>query len=178
MKNAVIGAGLLLLCTACIFLLLKPSAPERPDPSSTAPSTPKRAGTDNTASSQKQVPPASSKRPEVQHLNMALDLNAPSRTIRDDLITLDGVFQAYQSNFLKEGNPVGLNHEITAALAGQNSLHLAFISSKHKAINARGELCDRWGTPFFFHQLSAGRMQIISAGPDRERGTADDVKIE
>ena len=39
----------------------------------------------------------------------------------------------------------------------------------------RGELIDRWGTPFFFHQLSREFMQVRSAGPDRRHFTADDV---
>ena len=33
----------------------------------------------------------------------------------------------------------------------------------------------RWNTPYFFHQISGKQMEIHSAGPDRVRGTADDV---
>jgi hypothetical protein len=36
-------------------------------------------------------------------------------------------------------------------------------------------LCDRWGTPLRFHQLSGERMEIRSAGPDRKFGTPDDA---
>lgn len=108
---------------------------------------------------------------------MAKDLNAPGKTIQEDLRALEGVFLSWQSNFLKEGNPVGDNREITAALTGQNSLHVAFLAPDHPAINADRELCDRWGTPFFFHQESAAKMGILSAGPDRKRGTADDVLL-
>jgi len=112
---------------------------------------------------------------EETDLNLAVDLNAAGKTIRDDLKTLDGVLQVWQTNFLHTGNPVGTNAEITAALTGHNSLHVAFISPKNPAINREGELCDRWGTPFFFHQLSGTKMEIHSAGPDRKRGTADDT---
>jgi hypothetical protein len=42
-------------------------------------------------------------------------------------------------------------------------------------INARGELVDYWGTPFFFHQLSGTEMEIRSAGPDRVMWTVDDL---
>ena len=125
-----------------------------------------------------QAPPASARvEGPLEELDMAKELNASGKTIRDDLILLDGMFSAWQSNFLKEGNPVGTNAEITAALIGQNPLRLAFVSPKHPSINSAGELCDRWGTPFFFHQLSGFRMEIHSAGPDRKRGTPDDAVI-
>jgi len=114
---------------------------------------------------------------EVNDLNLASDLNAPGKTAMDDLKAIDGVFSVWQTNFLHTGNPVGTNAEITSALTGHNSLHTAFISPKNAAINRNGELCDRWGTPFFFHQLSGTKMEIVSAGPDRKRGTADDVVI-
>ena len=42
-------------------------------------------------------------------------------------------------------------------------------------INARGELIDNWGTPFFFHQVSGTEMEIRSAGPDMKMWTADDL---
>lgn len=114
---------------------------------------------------------------EVNDLDLAPDLNAPGKTIRDDLKALDGVFSVWQTNFLHTGNPVGTNPEITAALTGHNSLRTAFISPKNSAINRDGELCDRWGTPFFFHQLSGTKMEILSAGPDRKRGTDDDAVL-
>ncbi len=104
-------------------------------------------------------------------------LGAPGGDIRHDLEILNAVFVAWQTNFPRDGNPVGENDEITAALAGDNRLHFAFVSPKHPAINARGELCDRWGTPFRFHQLSGTQMEIRSAGPDRKFGTADDVEF-
>jgi hypothetical protein len=76
------------------------------------------------------------------------------------------------------GNPVGLNSEITAALAGQNPKHINFIDpSAGMQVNAKGELVDPWGTPYFFHQLSGSDMEIHSAGPDRVMWTADDLVI-
>ena len=41
----------------------------------------------------------------------------------------------------------------------------------------KGELCDRWGRPFFFHQLSGTKMEIRSAGPARQLWTDDDVVL-
>jgi hypothetical protein len=102
-------------------------------------------------------------------------LNAPGSTIEGDLATLVNVFDAWRSNFPHDGNPVGENAEITAALAGANRLEFALIPRNHPAINTVGELCDRWGTPFRFHQLSGQYMEIRSAGPDRKFGTDDDA---
>jgi hypothetical protein len=74
------------------------------------------------------------------------------------------------------GNPVGTNPEITQALNGNNPKQAKFLSVESGLrINARGELVDYWGTPFFFHQLSGTEMEIRSAGPDRVMWTADDL---
>ena len=91
-----------------------------------------------------------------------------------DLRILNGVFSAYRGA-LREGNPVGENAEITAALRGRNRLGFAFIPNGCPAVDSHGELCDRWGTPYFFHQLSGERMEVRSAGPDHRLWTADDV---
>ena len=174
MKKTALVFFLLVGGAAAVFLLLRPAGRHE------AFAQPAVTGIAPGASRALPLPPGGGGEdlPGLQQLGMAKDLNAPGRTIRDDLIVLDGVFLAYQSNVLKEGNPVGTNSEITAALTGRNSLGLAFLSPRHPAINAAGELCDRWGTPFFFHQVNASRMELFSAGPDRERGTADDVTIE
>lgn len=102
-------------------------------------------------------------------------LNAPGSTITRDLDVLQQLFDAWRTNFPREGNPVGENADITAALLGENRLGLALIPRGHPALNARGELCDRWGTPFRFHQLSGERMEVRSAGPDRRFATDDDA---
>ena len=72
-------------------------------------------------------------------------------------------------------NPVGENEEIVAALQGNNAKGLKFFPAEHRGLSAEGQLLDRWGSPWFFHALSGKRMEIISAGPDREFGTADDL---
>jgi hypothetical protein len=104
---------------------------------------------------------------------LADGLNAPSGDVHSDLRLMNEVFVAYRAA-LRTGNPVGENSEITAALTGRNKLGYAFIAPDNPAINLKGELCDRWGTPYFFHQLSGEKMEIRSAGPDRMLWTADD----
>jgi hypothetical protein len=104
---------------------------------------------------------------------LADELNSPQGDIHADLRIINEVFVAYRGSVRAE-NPVGENAEITAALTGRNRLGFAFIPADSPAINAKGELCDRWGSPFFFHQLSGQRMEVRSAGPDRKLWTADD----
>lgn len=106
---------------------------------------------------------------------IAASLNAPGSTVARDLDVVSRIFDAWQSNFPREGNPVGENAEITAALMGENRLGLALIPKDHPAVNAQGELCDRWGTPFRFHQISGTKMEVRSAGPDRKFATEDDA---
>ncbi|HEY5551571.1 MAG TPA: hypothetical protein VIK52_06775 [Opitutaceae bacterium] len=108
---------------------------------------------------------------------LASELNASGGTIERDLLIVDSVFEAFRTNFPGDGNPVGENSEITAALTGRNRLGLQLIPRRHPAINHRGELVDRWGTPFFFHQLSGDVMEIRSAGPDRVMHTSDDAVL-
>jgi hypothetical protein len=84
------------------------------------------------------------------------------------------VFRQFSSTF--GGNPVGTNPEITRALNGGNPKQTQFIRpDSGLRINSNGELVDAWGTPFFFHQLSAKEMEIHSAGPDRVMWTRDDL---
>lgn len=104
---------------------------------------------------------------------LADGLNSPGGDLRSDLRLVNQILIAYRQA-LHAGNPVGENAEITAALTGRNRLGFAFIAADNPAINSKGELCDRWGMPYFFHQLSGEKMEIRSAGPDRRLWTADD----
>jgi hypothetical protein len=104
---------------------------------------------------------------------LADGLNSPAGDIHNDLRLINSIFLAYRSA-VRSGNPVGENAEITAALKGRNRLGFAFIPVGCPAINQKGELCDRWGTPFFFHQISGEQMEIRSAGPDHRLWTSDD----
>ena len=105
-------------------------------------------------------------------------LNQVGGSIERDLGIVDEVLAAWQTNFPGQGNPVGLNVEITASLTGRNKLRLDLIPADHPAINAAGELCDRWGSPFIFHQISGDIMELRSAGPDRVAYTEDDTVFD
>ncbi|GAB5559185.1 MAG: hypothetical protein SynsKO_08320 [Synoicihabitans sp.] len=101
-------------------------------------------------------------------------LNRVGGSINRDLQIVTDILEAWQTNFPNLGNPVGENHEIMTDLMGRNRFRIEFIPPDHPALNDRGELCDRWGTPFMFHQISGTQMEIRSAGPDRELYTDDD----
>jgi hypothetical protein len=115
--------------------------------------------------------------PPAEVSRLADPLNSPAGDIRADLRVVLDLVEGFRTNFPKDGNPTGTNAEITAALAGRNKLRLALIPPNHPAINRDGELCDRWGTPFFFHSESATRMEVRSAGPDKKMWTEDDVVL-
>jgi hypothetical protein len=113
---------------------------------------------------------------DPQSFPLVARLNAADSTIVEDIAAVRQTLEAWRTNFPREGNPVGENSEITAALLGANRLNLVLIPRHHPAVSAAGELCDRWGTPFRFHPLSGEVMEIVSAGPDRRFGTPDDAQ--
>lgn len=151
-------------------------------PAESAPSLPAGATTQTPA-----VPPAAPAAPrsdapaasptEPEGFPGIAELNSPTTSIRDDLILLSNVFASWQTFFPRDGNPWGDTRDITAALSGQNSRRVVLIPPSHPAISKDGELLDRWGTPFQFHQLSGTAMEVRSAGPDRVFYTPDDTVL-
>jgi hypothetical protein len=97
--------------------------------------------------------------------------NLPPETVLQNLRHV-----IHQYDEMCGGNPVGTNPEITAALTGKNPKQINFLAGQPGVlIDAAGELVDAWGTPYFFHQLSATEMEIHSAGPDKIMWTSDDL---
>ena len=72
-------------------------------------------------------------------------------------------------------NPVGTNAEIMKAIMGGNPKSAVLGPPEGQHVNANGELVDRWGSPYFFHQLSKDVMEIRSAGADLKLWTRDDL---
>ena len=101
--------------------------------------------------------------------------SAASPDIRTDLEEVLTALRDFRNNL--GGNPVGTNAEITKTLLGDNLKQIKVPIPTGSRVNARGELCDRWGTPYFFHQLSRDKMEVRSAGPDRQMWTADDRQM-
>ncbi|MEO7932769.1 MAG: hypothetical protein ABIT76_06395 [Chthoniobacterales bacterium] len=74
-------------------------------------------------------------------------------------------------------NPVGTNSEIMAALNGGNPRQARLGPPEGSELNKNGELVDRWGTPYFFHQLSKDTMEVLSAGADKIMWNDDDEMV-
>ena len=72
-------------------------------------------------------------------------------------------------------NPVGTNAEMMQAIMGGNPKGARLGPPEGQSLSDKGELIDRWGTPYFFHQLGKDQLEIHSAGPDRRMGTEDDL---
>jgi hypothetical protein len=103
----------------------------------------------------------------------AARLNAPDGSCREDIDFLELVISQYCKHL--DGNPVGDNAEIAAALRGDNPKGIALLPQEGPFYDSDGRLVDRWGTPYFFHAVARQRMDIVSAGPDREFWTKDDL---
>jgi hypothetical protein len=97
-------------------------------------------------------------------------------TVQGDLTAMAEVLGNFA--LLVKGNdplPLGANEELVAALRGKNAVGLEFVSGESAALNEKGQLVDRWGTPLFFHARARDEVDIRSAGPDQEMWTGDDV---
>lgn len=123
------------------------------------------------------LPPAAREtlRRDSPEAHLADALNQPGGTLQSDVVIVGSLLTAYRSFYPGQGNPVGDNREITATLLGRNPNGIILLPSGHPAVNAQGELCDRWGTPFHFHAESGVKMEVRSAGPDRRFWTPDDA---
>ena len=104
---------------------------------------------------------------------LADGLCSPDGDGRRDVEIVFGVLSYYRSRY---GGFPGAEDNATflSALAGRNPGRLELIPRSHSAVSTKGELLDRWGTPFFFHLVSSQTMEVRSAGPDRAMFTADD----
>ncbi|MFM1559475.1 MAG: hypothetical protein ACKJSK_09195 [Roseibacillus sp.] len=105
---------------------------------------------------------------------LAAQLNDEDASVQDDVAVLEELIRVY-TRFLGTVPAGGLNDEIVNGLLGENPKKLIFIEKGHARINERGELVDRYGTPYDFHPVSGELLEIRSAGPDKIVFTPDDV---
>jgi len=94
------------------------------------------------------------------------DLTLMSRLMENSLLLLKAA----------ANRPLSANEDWADMFRGKNAAREEFLPAQHVALNAQGQLVDRWQTPLFFHALGAGRYEIRSAGPDRQMWTADDLQ--
>lgn len=105
------------------------------------------------------------------------DYARPGTRPEDDLSSLAHAVSNLML-LVKGGAPfrMGANEEFAAALMGKNADKLVFLAPPHPCLNERGQIVDRWKTPLFFHVRDATRIDLRSAGPDKEMWTEDDLQ--
>ncbi|MEI6051172.1 MAG: hypothetical protein WCQ44_00590 [Opitutaceae bacterium] len=165
--------GLLLLLGLLVWWLLPPAS----EPTAALVATPEAVDTRREKNPSAQLSRARVEAVYEAPAALVAELNSPRSTITGDLNLINDLFTNWRINFPRVGHPFGENSEITAALIGDNPLRLPLMPRDHPAINAAGELTDRWGTPFRFHALASDRMEVRSAGPDKIFGTPDDAVL-
>lgn len=108
-----------------------------------------------------------------------VDYGSETTTTEEDLELVESLLGSYFLAAKEQANrfPMGTNREITRVLAGHNPMKHGWIPADHPAINADGELTDRWNRPLHFHGLGAGVFEIRSAGSDGVLFTEDDILV-
>jgi hypothetical protein len=67
------------------------------------------------------------------------------------------------------------NAELAAALRGELPGTRPMVSAEAPVFDDEGRLVDRWGSPLIVHPVGAERLELRSAGPDRQAWTDDDL---
>lgn len=120
-------------------------------------------------------PPVAAPPPVVLH-ESAAELSSlitqPGQSEQERIQYVEKVLYLYRQAL--GGNPSGHNELVVNALLGENEKGAALLPKDCPAIQG-GELVDEWGTPYWFHSVTAKDMEVRSAGPDKELFTADDV---
>ncbi len=123
--------------------------------------------------------PARPTQPDGESSPLAARLHAPDLSPAEDPYLVQELFRQYRSVLQnRPGPPVGDNQDLVRVLTGRNPLGKAPLPPSHPAIDNAGRLLDRWGRPYHVHAVSAGRLDIRSAGPDGRLFTDDDLTTE
>lgn len=137
------------------------------------------------------------KNPEQQASNTVVSLSATATSSQSPQLLGDTILRDYADPKLPPENdltlisrlmdnftllvksaadrPLSANEDWAAAFRGMNPAHERFLPDQSIALNAQGQLVDRWGSPLFFHALGEKRFELRSAGPDKKLWTADDL---
>ena len=67
------------------------------------------------------------------------------------------------------------NCRLKKILGGDNPRGIEFLFTRPTDLNPNGEMIDPWGTPFRITFDPDSKVHVISAGPDKIFGTADDI---
>lgn len=106
---------------------------------------------------------------EISNHNTSRKLKAKDEARRLE----NAVFMYFQLNGDKF--PEGNNSEILKALVGSDENSTFLPEQTFLRINSTGEAIDPWGTPYHFSLISEKELKVVSGGPDKVLGTADDL---
>jgi hypothetical protein len=99
---------------------------------------------------------------DARLLMTALD-QVKARQVQDDFEKLTEAIERFRAK----------NHQLPAANGMGELLDLLYPTFSPQNLRL-----DPWSTEYSFHLNSAGSYTLISAGPDRKFGTADDIRLE
>lgn len=102
----------------------------------------------------------------------------PDGSVQDDLKLIQRVLMTVRT-LVKTQDPgrMAVNEDVVYVLLGKNPYKQRLLTRDHPAINANGQLIDRWDSPLFFHLEAADRLDVRSAGPDKRLFTEDDSHL-
>lgn len=169
---ALAGAGVLWLVTRPIESPLDQFPRSSPSKTAAAPAAKKPPAPVVAAPAVPEPPPRDRRAidPEIQKL--ADRLADHTQTPLNDLEIVSEFMEMYRKTFSQL--PVGSNEDLTAILTGSNPLNGVLFPSDSPMI-VKGQIVDRWGSPYWIHPNSGAQSEIRSAGPDKSLFTPDDV---
>jgi hypothetical protein len=165
---SIVAAGLLAVIAVAFWMLSDHPDPVVAKPEPVAPALPTPVQEVAVAMPAPPIPP---------DLPLPKPRIVPSPEALKDMDDIQFMLRDYRAR-LGSGNPGGTNAEIMKEVMGGNRVQARLGPPEGQKVNEQGELVDRWGAAYFFHQLSQNEMEIRSAGPDRTMWTADDIVVK
>ena len=89
-----------------------------------------------------------------------------------------GMIAAIFENYVQDNGmvpPSSENYRLVQTFTGKGSDKKSYFTPNSRTVNANREFIDGWGTPFRISFESKDNIVILSAGPDKIFGTADDI---
>jgi hypothetical protein len=166
-KDAIVWPVLAAILAATVWLVLRPGDPP---PDAALPAVPARAPLPTAP--ELLEPRAAIPEHPIESWERLLARDGSPQEDRDALADL--VTNYLQALPDSRRPALGTNDEITRALTDKDALGAAALPSNHPGI-IKGQLVDRWGNPWHFHQQSADLIEVRSAGPDGRLFTEDDI---